>query len=277
MKRLKHSKKRKPKIISGTYFKLNLLTVAIVSTAFIIGIIIYYARINVTAQTTSDTTPPVMIMTSPADGSLVERNGTARLAASYSDASPIWIEGNKSVDFYANGKVICRTASYFADYGGYYCLWAVPAKPDITYAITAQAYDQAGNLGISSLINVIAVDAVQISPTPTTAPLSDTTPPVITIISPKNGDILPRATSFNLAATYSDASLIRLEGNKSFDFYANGKVICRTATYNDQYGGYTCLWGVPSKPNATYTITAKAYDIANNLGISSPITIISSN
>ena len=46
--------------------------------------------------------------------------------------------------------------------------------------------------------------------------------------------------------------------------YAGGSLLC-TATS----APYSCVWQVPAAPNKSYTIQAKAYDTANNVGTGS--------
>jgi hypothetical protein len=57
--------------------------------------------------------------------------------------------GVTRVDFYVNGSLQCTdtTASYS-------CNWRVPARKNKSYGIQAKAYDAAGNVGSSQLIQV---------------------------------------------------------------------------------------------------------------------------
>lgn len=101
--------------------------------------------------------------------------------------------------------------------------------------------------------------------TPTPTPVTDATKPTITITNPLNGAIVPRRSTVNITAAASDNL-----GVTKVVFTINGVVKAADTT-----NPYAYIWNVPSKPNATYTITATAYDAAgNNAG--SSITVSSS-
>ena len=142
-----------------------------------------------------------------------------------------------------------------------------------------------GFIAIFSLIFCVILLAIfYISSTTKVQSEADTTPPTITITSPTDGGIVPRATVINLLATYSDESPMWLDTSsrkgdlKSMQFVVNGKIVCRTASHPDAYGGaYSCNWKTPTKPNYTFTLSAQAYDIAGNFGKSPQITLTTSN
>ena len=90
-------------------------------------------------------------------------------------------------------------------------------------------------------------------------PLPDTTPPSITITSPVDGGTVPRRATVTIAASVSDNT-----GVTKVEFSVNGSLKCTDSTTP-----YTCNWKVPSKSSVTYTLQAKAYDAAGNIGASS--------
>lgn len=96
------------------------------------------------------------------------------------------------------------------------------------------------------------------SPTPTTIPTatpsSDVTLPTVSIDSPTNGGVVPRRSTVTIRASASDNV-----GVTKVEFLVNGSLIC-----TDIDSSYSCNWQVPGKPNASYTLTAKAYDAAGN-------------
>jgi hypothetical protein len=94
------------------------------------------APITVTvSNAVSDTTPPTVSITNPADGSSVKRNSTVTITASASDNV-----GVTKVEFYVDGSLKCTDS--ILPYG---CSWKVPGKRNATYTIQAKAYDAAGN------------------------------------------------------------------------------------------------------------------------------------
>ena len=95
------------------------------------------------AYNSADTTPPVVSITNPAQGSTVAKKSNVMLSAVATDNV-----GVARVEFYVNGSLQCTDAS--TPYG---CNWKVPSQPNRTYQIQAWAYDQAGNSG-SAVIQV---------------------------------------------------------------------------------------------------------------------------
>jgi hypothetical protein len=91
--------------------------------------------------------------------------------------------------------------------------------------------------------------------TPTSGP-TDTTLPVVNITYPTNGTVVARRSDVTIAASASDNV-----GVTKVVFYINNNVTC-----TDTAAPYTCGWTVPSNRSRTYTIVAKAYDAANNIG-----------
>ncbi len=91
------------------------------------------------------------------------------------------------------------------------------------------------------------------TPTPTQAP-GDTTPPSVTITSPSNGSSVFRNFTYTVRANASDNV-----GVAKVEFYINN--VLRST---DTTSPYTSSWRVPNVRNATYTITAKAYDASGN-------------
>lgn len=93
--------------------------------------------------------------------------------------------------------------------------------------------------------------------------ITDTTPPIVGLSSISDTTSLTRGSSIYLTATASDNV-----GVTKVIFFIDGKAQC-TATSSP----YLCKWRVPSKPNQSYVIYAKAYDAAGNSTQSSTVTI----
>lgn len=100
------------------------------------------------------------------------------------------------------------------------------------------------------------------TPTPTATPTQapgDTTPPTVTITSPSNGASVFRNFTYTIRASATDNLKVA-----KVEFYINN--VLRTT---DTTSPYTSSWRVPNVRNASYTITAKAYDTSGNTATSS--------
>jgi hypothetical protein len=93
----------------------------------------------------------------------------------------------------------------------------------------------------------------------------DTTPPTVTITSPQNGATIARNTTVNITANATD-----LSGINKVEFYVNNILKC-----TDTSTPYSCAWSIPNPKGTTYSLVAKAYDIAGNIASSSTITVTS--
>lgn len=95
-----------------------------------------------TADRHDDVTPPEVLLTAPADGA--QLSGHVALAASASDES-----GVVKLEFYLNGSLLAVDGE--APYG---YDWDTAAFADGEYSLQAKAYDPAGNVGSSSVVQV---------------------------------------------------------------------------------------------------------------------------
>ena len=88
-----------------------------------------------------DTISPTVAITNPANGAIVARRSTVTITATASDNV-----GVTRVEFLVNGALQCTdtTASYS-------CNWNVPNARNVTYQLQARAFDQAGNVGTSTI------------------------------------------------------------------------------------------------------------------------------
>jgi parallel beta-helix repeat protein len=100
------------------------------------------------------------------------------------------------------------------------------------------------------------------TPPPTPAPSSDTIAPTVTITSPADGTVVASKSSLLLTANASDnVGVTRVE------FYVNGSLKC-----SDAVAPYSCTLNVVGR-NKTYSIKARAYDGAGNVGDSTTISV----
>jgi hypothetical protein len=90
----------------------------------------------------SDTTPPTIALTAPADGAVVRAGAQVALRATANDDV-----GVTAVDFSINGNVVCSdTSAPFA------CVWNVSStRRRVTYTVEATAHDAAGNQASDSV------------------------------------------------------------------------------------------------------------------------------
>ncbi len=99
----------------------------------------------------------------------------------------------------------------------------------------------------------------------TTTPSPDTTLPVISITAPLNGSTIAGTTTISANATDN-------VGVTKVDFY-QGTILLGT----DTTAPYSMSWNTTEVSNGTYNLTAKAYDVAGNIGTSSSVTISIAN
>ena len=90
-------------------------------------------------------TPPQVSITSPADGSTVAVKSTVTIQASVTPGS----SQVSHVDFLVGSSVACSVTT-----SPYSCDWQVPAAPNKTYQLHANAYDTTGLVGASSNVTV---------------------------------------------------------------------------------------------------------------------------
>jgi glucose/arabinose dehydrogenase len=82
----------------------------------------------------------------------------------------------------------------------------------------------------------------------------DNIPPTVSIDSPAGGSTVARKTSVTITASAGDNI-----GVAQVEFLVNGALQC-----TDVSAPYSCNWRVPSPPNKTYQIQARAFDQAGN-------------
>lgn len=93
---------------------------------------------------------------------------------------------------------------------------------------------------------------IQASPTPTSGPV-DLIKPTISITNPLNGSFVQRRSTVTISSSANDNIAV-----DHVTFSAAGN------TSTDYSAPYQYSWSVGGKPNASYTITAKAFDTSNN-------------
>ncbi len=151
--------------------------------------------------------------------------------------------GVDRVELYVDGVLFGTDNTYPYNFS-----WDTTQESNGQHDLQSKAYDTSEN-NVSSAIVVVTVNNV-----------GDTTPPDITISSPKDGASLPSKGVVKVQAQASDPSgiqriRIKIEG----------------ITIKNCWDTTTCRysWNMKKVPAGTYTITVEATDKKNNLGIKS--------
>ena len=183
----------------------------------------------------NNTTAPVVSIISPVNNSAAA--GTVSVSASASDNV-----GVTKVEFYLNG--VLQVSDSAAPYN---FSWNTAAVANGVYILSAKAYDAAGNVGQSANVSVTV--------------FNDTTAPVVSISSPVNNSTA--AGTVSVSASASDNV-----GVTKVEFYLNGVL-----QVSDNAAPYNFNWNTAAVANGVYTLSAKAYDAAGNVGQSANVAV----
>jgi subtilisin family serine protease len=177
---------------------------------------------------TIDRTAPTVSLTAPASGATV--SGTVTVSATAADNTSV-----ARVEFYRDGSTLLAIDTT----SPYSISWDTTTLAAGSHALTAKAYDAAGNVTTSASRSVT---------------VKDITAPTVTFTSPANGAHVTVGSTITMAATATDAT-----GVSKVEFSVGSTLTC-----TERLVPYTCNWKVPAGANKSYTLTAKAYDAANN-------------
>jgi hypothetical protein len=200
------------------------------------------ARSSVTVfvnNVVSDTTPPVVSITSPT-GSLV--SGTVSIQATASDNV-----GVASVTFFIDGVQVAIDAA-----APYAYSWNTAAATNASHTLAATALDAAGNSSTASMVVTVNNGS----------PSGDLTPPTVAIITPFNGTTV--SGNVNITVNASDnVKLARVE------LYIDGLLV------NSSTAAFTYRWNLNGGKvsNGAHTLQAKAYDASGNINTSAPVVV----
>jgi hypothetical protein len=129
--------------------------------------------------------------------------------------------------------------------------WDTSTLPAGTYTLTAKAYDAAGNEGVSDAVTVTVA--------------RDSAPPTVSLTAPAANSTISGTVS--IAANASDDT-----GVNYVEFYINSALVSVSNILP-----YSYSWNTTSVANGSYTISAKAYDLAGNIGQSGTVSVNVSN
>ncbi len=187
----------------------------------------------------NDTSAPTVSILLPANSGTL--SGTLAISASATDNV-----GISKVEFYLDG--ILKATSSGGLYG--YQLDTLTITNG-THIISAKAYDDAGNIGVSadSIVTVF----------------NDTIAPTISILLPANSGTLSGSVSIGAAATDN-------VGISKVEFYLDG--ILKATSSGGLYGYQLDTLAIPDGP---HSVSARAYDAAGNIGLSGEVQISVAN
>jgi chitodextrinase len=198
---------------------------------------------SATARTgpTPDTTPPTVSIASPTGGSV-----SNTVAVSVNAADNV---GVARVDLRVNGVTVAST-----NVAPYQFAWNSTTVPNGSVALTAVAFDAAGNSTTSATI------ALNVS----NGPPPDTTPPTVSIASPTGGTV-----SNTVAVSVNAADNV---GVTRVELRVNGVTVGSGTAPPWQFS-----WDSRTVADGPVLLTAIAYDAAGNSTASLAVTVTASN
>jgi murein DD-endopeptidase MepM/ murein hydrolase activator NlpD len=190
---------------------------------------------------TQDTTPPQVSITSPQNGQTV--SGTITIQASATDNV-----GVTKVEFYIDGNKVGEDQTPPYEY-----IWNTDnLQYNSTHTIQAKAYDKAGNVGVSNIVQVT---------------IGDTQAPQVIITNPQNGQTVSGTVTIQVSVVDKVSPLKKTiqkapSGISKVEFYIDNNKVGE-----DTESPYTYEWDTTNlTKNSLHVITVKAYDKAGNIG-----------
>jgi thermitase len=179
-----------------------------------------------TTTTTTDTQAPTISIAKPTGGSV---SGVVPVDVNYSDNV-----GVTRAELYVNGNRVAEDGT-----SPYAFSWDTAGYGDGSYSLVAKAYDAAGNMGSSSPVSVTLGN--------------DTTPPVITSITPSSTLTVSVPKQTITASATDDKGVAKL--SLSID----GKEVATTTGSSISYN-----WNTRKVSSGAHTVTVRAWDAAGN-------------
>ncbi|NOK32463.1 Ig-like domain-containing protein [Corallococcus exercitus] len=183
----------------------------------------------VTVMLDNDFTAPTATVTAPVAGATVR--GSVVISVDASDN-----RGVTQVEFMVDGKFVATDTT-----APYTFTWNSALAANGSHTVFARAWDAAYNLTSSATVS-FTVD-------------NDTVAPAVSFTSPVEGAVLQGTVTLEASASDDHTGISRVE------FY-RGTTLLGTDTTEP----FTYDWATRSLANGAYTLTAKAYDGAGNVG-----------
>ncbi len=203
----------------------------------------YKAVLAAIGGSTSDSTSPTALITSPSPGTTV--SGTVAIGVSATDNV-----GVTKVECYINGALTATSTTTPATFS-----WDTKLYANGSYTLLVKAYDTAGNVGTSAPQSVSVQNTVADVTAPTTA----------TITAPASGGTVSGVVSVNVSAS-DNVSVTGVE------WYLDGVLAGSSATTTSVFS-----WNTAEYPNGPCTLQARAYDAAGNVGASTIVNVTVQN
>lgn len=190
-----------------------------------------------------DGTPPTASVTSPAGGASV--SGTVTLTAAAADDV-----GVTSVQFTVDNQNVGAPLTT----GPYTLAWNSTTVANGSHAVRVVARDAAGNTTTSSPVDIVVAN-----------PVPDGAPPTVSLTAPAAGTVTNTVT---ITASATDNV-----GVTKVEFLVDGVVIA-----TDTSAPYSASWNTNTSALGGHSLTAKAYDAANNSATSAArsVTVVDS-
>ncbi len=187
----------------------------------------------------TDSTPPSVAITSPAEGATVSGIVTVAVAASDN-------VGVQRGELYVGATLVSTDAS-----APFSLSWASRAVPNGSHILTARAYDAAGLVSTSAPVNVL-VD-------------NDHTPPQVAFSSPTNGGAV--SETIQIEASASDNV-----GVTRMDLYVDGNLYVSST-----WPQLSLSWNTRTVSNGPHTLSVTAQDAAGNVSSPSTVSVVVNN
>jgi hypothetical protein len=182
---------------------------------------------NVTVSNT-DTTPPAVTLTAPAEGATV--SGTYTMTATASDNV-----GVSRVEFFVDGVLKCTDTT-----SPYSCVWDTTTSPNGAHTASARAVDAAGNTASD--------------PNNVTVGNGDTAPPSVQFTNPANGATVQGHVTVSISAT-DNVGVTRTE------LYIDS--VLKASSTN---GALSYRWNTRKESAGLHSLAGRSYDAAGNVG-----------
>lgn len=188
---------------------------------------------------TTDQTPPVASILSPANGAIV--SGTVPVSLSATDNVAV-----TRLELWIDGTLASQTSASTTTFN-----WNSTLVADGSHTLEARAYDAANLVG-SRQITVQVLNSAS----------ADTQAPVTSISSPTNGSrISSKGVKVNVSAS-DNVRVTRVE------LYINGRLHGTSTTVPASFN-----WTTSKLPSGAHALQSYAYDAAGNIGSSALITV----
>lgn len=192
-----------------------------------------YKAVLASQTITTDTTPPTVSISSPANTATV--SGIVQVQGTATDTV-----GVTNVQFYVDGQVLTSASSSAFSFS-----WNTANSVNGTHTLKVTASDAAGNVGSASVS--VSVNNVTVT---------DTIPPTVSIMSPTSSASVQTLGGPNVTITASASDNVAVA---QVSFYIDGVLKC-----TDTASAYTCSWNIKKVDSGAHTIKVTAWDSAGN-------------